>query len=37
MPPGIPADLAMKIMVDNPRATYFDREAAEGTAERISM
>ena len=25
MPPGIPADLARKIMVDNPRATYFER------------
>jgi predicted TIM-barrel fold metal-dependent hydrolase len=36
MPPGIPADLAKKIMVDNPRATYFNREAAEGAAERIS-
>ena len=29
LPAGIPADLARKIMVDNPRATYFDRR---GTA-----
>jgi uncharacterized protein len=26
IPPGIPAGLAAKIMVDNPRATYFARE-----------
>jgi predicted TIM-barrel fold metal-dependent hydrolase len=32
MPPGIPADLARKIMVDNPRATYFER----GTAKRAA-
>ena len=33
MPPGIPAALATKIMVDNPRATYFAREVqAEGAA-----
>jgi predicted TIM-barrel fold metal-dependent hydrolase len=28
MPPGIPPDLARKIMVDNPRATYFARHGA---------
>ena len=28
LPAGIPADLARKIMVDNPRATYFDRPGA---------
>jgi uncharacterized protein len=28
MPAGIPADLARKIMVDNPRATYFARRGA---------
>jgi hypothetical protein len=27
MPPGIPDALAQKIMVDNPRTTYFAREA----------
>jgi hypothetical protein len=30
MPPGIPADLARKIMVDNPRATYFERGMTKG-------
>jgi uncharacterized protein len=30
MPPGIPADLARKIMVDNPRATYFERGSTKG-------
>jgi predicted TIM-barrel fold metal-dependent hydrolase len=32
MPPGIPADLAGKIMVDNPKATYFARETAKKAA-----
>ena len=31
MPPGIPASLAKKIMIDNPRATYFEREPIKGT------
>jgi predicted TIM-barrel fold metal-dependent hydrolase len=30
MPPGIPADLARKIMVDNPRVTYFERGSTKG-------
>jgi hypothetical protein len=34
MPPGIPADLARKIMVDNPRATYFERRTAKRAAGR---
>jgi predicted TIM-barrel fold metal-dependent hydrolase len=32
VPPGIPAGLATKIMVDNPRATYFARGGLEGAA-----
>jgi hypothetical protein len=32
MPPGIPADLARKIMVDNPKATYFAREMTKKAA-----
>jgi predicted TIM-barrel fold metal-dependent hydrolase len=30
LPPGLPADLARKIMIDNPRATYFGRRRADG-------
>jgi predicted TIM-barrel fold metal-dependent hydrolase len=30
MPPGIPADLANEIMVDNPRAIFFKRKPIDG-------
>jgi uncharacterized protein len=30
LPPGVPADLARKIMIDNPHATYFGGRRADG-------